>query len=205
MKFVLFFLNLFLFTVALAQDFVPGQGDKLIEMSSEYIGEDQKANMIIDFADGKSVVEYIADDPEELLKYKVEIKNGKLYQNGKLYSTDYTRYRPHTIWVMDERGDLFFTDKNQMNKFHHSSFVNGGPVYSAGEAYIEEGRIVLLNNYSGHYSPDPKRLNTALKRLEELGYHDTSKIIFGDFTILPIEKETILKYGSCNRHLAQIQ
>jgi hypothetical protein len=54
------------------------------------------------------------------------------------------------IYVLDTYQRLFVHAKYK-GKFHHSSFLQGGAVLSAGGIVVENGRIVKLTADSGHY------------------------------------------------------
>jgi hypothetical protein len=52
--------------------------------------------------------------------------------------------------VLDTSGRLYCHAK-QRGSFHHSSFLRGGAVLSAGGIVVEQGRIMKLTADSGHY------------------------------------------------------
>jgi hypothetical protein len=54
------------------------------------------------------------------------------------------------IYVLDTCQRLFVHAKYK-GKFHHSSFLQGGAVLSAGGIVVEDGRILKLTADSGHY------------------------------------------------------
>lgn len=54
------------------------------------------------------------------------------------------------IYVLDTCNRLFVHAKYK-GKFHHSSFLQGGAVLSAGGIVVEDGRIMKLTADSGHY------------------------------------------------------
>ena len=53
--------------------------------------------------------------------------------------------------------------------YHHSSMMAGAPVSAAGQMKIQDGRLLSLNNESGHYCPPASCLRTVLSRLREMG------------------------------------
>ena len=53
--------------------------------------------------------------------------------------------------------------------FNHSSFFAGGPVKSAGTIKVSGGKITELSDLSGHYTPKPAMVVTAIRKL---GTHD---------------------------------
>jgi hypothetical protein len=53
--------------------------------------------------------------------------------------------------------------------FHHSSFLGGGAVASAGELKANQGVLSLISNASGHYKPGSEHVMQALQQLEGQG------------------------------------
>ncbi len=71
------------------------------------------------------------------------------------------------------RDQLFAAQKNSSDKgkVQHSSFLRTGNVLSAGKFQVDsEGRIVDVNNQSGHYRPAAKELAVLLGHLNSAGY-----------------------------------
>jgi len=52
---------------------------------------------------------------------------------------------------------------------HHSSFLAGRPVAAAGTLFIKDGKIVSIDNASGHYRPDVKTLELVRQELAANG------------------------------------
>lgn len=63
--------------------------------------------------------------------------------------------RAKAIFVMDADGNIYASLIHRAGSFHHSSFLAGAPVAGAGEIVVDNGRLVMINNASGHYLPDP--------------------------------------------------
>lgn len=72
------------------------------------------------------------------------------------------------IYVMNAAGD-FFAAKHVQFVVHHSSFLAGGAIATAGEVGISGGKLDYISNQSGHYRPGPAYLWQAVKQLELLG------------------------------------
>ena len=72
------------------------------------------------------------------------------------------------IYVMNSAGE-FFAAKHVQFVLHHSSFLAGGAVATAGEIGISGGKLDYISNQSGHYRPGPAYLWQAVKQLELLG------------------------------------
>ncbi|HVV82711.1 MAG TPA: DUF4157 domain-containing protein [Kofleriaceae bacterium] len=93
----------------------------------------------------------------------------KLQEKLKLASLEqHPTVRGKFIYVMNAAGQ-FFAAQAQQWILHHSSFLAGGAVASAGEVGIENGRLTSISNQSGHYRPGPAYLWQAVKQLHMLG------------------------------------
>lgn len=60
------------------------------------------------------------------------------------------------------RDAVLYANQGIGGTFHHSSFLGGMPVLGAGQLIVEEGRLTMVSNSSGHYRPDPARHFNAL-------------------------------------------
>ncbi|MBC7622158.1 MAG: hypothetical protein H7232_02095 [Aeromicrobium sp.] len=99
------------------------------------------------------------------LPYIAVIQNGLLFRHNGFDKWDTGRA---VIYAMDEYGNLFIEGDNMKPKdmgFQHSSFLAGRPVLCAGSIKIEDGRLVSIDNSSGHYRPTQKNLYQALLEL----------------------------------------
>lgn len=72
------------------------------------------------------------------------------------------------IYVLDTSGRLFVHAKYR-GKFHHSSFLQGGAVLSAGGIVVEHGRIMKLTADSGHYRPNFDNFMGTVQLLKDWG------------------------------------
>ncbi|HEY7030612.1 MAG TPA: hypothetical protein VH482_04750 [Thermomicrobiales bacterium] len=70
------------------------------------------------------------------------------------------------MYVMDNTGSIFAGSQN-VGRFHHSSFMAGGPVAAAGEMSLNAGTLKYINNFSGHYLPTPDHLTQVLQELRD--------------------------------------
>jgi hypothetical protein len=68
------------------------------------------------------------------------------------------------IWVLSRLG-IFYTNKHELAKFHHSSFLAGGRIKAGGEWAIRNGRLLYITHKTGHYRSSPTELLTALRTL----------------------------------------
>lgn len=57
-----------------------------------------------------------------------------------------------SIFAMDEHNHIYTHSKSVM-QFHHSSFLGGKPVKSAGTLKVTDGAIKAITMASGHYTP----------------------------------------------------
>lgn len=105
---------------------------------------------------------------EEREAYRVEVSGGILSWAcgaGRLHSMGLK-------WIGEDDDVFIFVispdrvlhaNQGIANKFHHSSFLGGRPVLGAGQLIVNNGRLTMVSNSSGHYRPDPARhFNTLL-------------------------------------------
>ena len=119
-----------------------------------------------------SVVKYLT--PDEAQRCKLVFKKGLIYEHDgiTLFDTSNAKMllpsgaensfeKGKAIYVMNEAGEIFASNLQHRGVFHHSSLVAGNPVAAAGEIFVHKGKLVKLNNSSGHCSPD-KELNKQI-------------------------------------------
>lgn len=85
--------------------------------------------------------------------------------------------KPHTPRIIARPDPDGFSTKH--TEFRHSTFLAGEPCLFAGAMTIDEaepGRIVQMDNLSGHYQPTPKQLIDAIELMNETGTLDLTKI-----------------------------
>ena len=70
---------------------------------------------------------------------------------------------------MNAKGELWLSFESKAHYFHHSSLLAGEAIAAAGEMIIFKGRLLAINNQSGHYNPPPIVLKRVLKVLESKG------------------------------------
>ena len=133
-------------------------------MLSKYIGEETGNGWC-----APSAVKYL--DDVERLEYELAIVDGKLYtKNGKLFDTtlaDTIFSRRKSIFVMSKDGRIYSSLSHSVGKFHHSSFLAGSEVASAGELRVINGIIKEVTRKSGHYQPSKSINNQFIKQLEK--------------------------------------
>jgi hypothetical protein len=132
--------------------------------------------------------------------YRVTIKDGLLYDStGSLLST-HTRNRVNGLFVMDEAGN-FYIASGSYGYFHHSSFLAGQAVASAGEIEVHYGRVYYLSNNSGHYKIPSEGLieagQTLAKQRVDLS---STRVVFMNLNLSPDEAKTKLGVESLQTH-----
>ncbi|MFZ6876337.1 hypothetical protein ACO0LF_30130, partial [Undibacterium sp. Di27W] len=137
----------------------------LKKMLPQYIGEETGAVW-------GTKVKYLNET--ERLKYQLDIKDGKLYDStGSLFDTANAKSafggKGNAIFVMDENGAIYASKVQTVGKFHHSSFLSGEPVATAGELIVENGVLKEVTRRSGHYQPTANQLNQFLDKLRGSG------------------------------------
>jgi hypothetical protein len=105
--------------------------------------------------------------PTERKKYVIKIENGVVYEaDGKTRfhtgkkRTD-SRGKGWAIFVVS-MDNVFYSHSHKTGYFHHSSFLSGGVVQSAGEISVNHGSVVAITNKTGHYMADTAMLTRAL-------------------------------------------
>jgi hypothetical protein len=77
------------------------------------------------------------------------------------------------IFVMDEHGNIYASKYQAVGDFHHSTLANGGPVASAGEIKVTNGKVDFLTSQSGHYRPTADVMHQAV---DEFGRHNVPNV-----------------------------
>lgn len=103
----------------------------------------------------------------ERLSYRLQLwQDGLFHRAGQ----DFPHASPtneHELYAMDDMELLY--SANQPAKggtFHHSSFLSGKPVLCAGELEIRNGKLLYIDNGSGHYRPNTQQLLNCLDVLD---------------------------------------
>ena len=145
----------------------------LKSMDPEYLGEET----------GKvwgTKVKYLNE--AERQQYKLSVKDGRLFDSsGNPFDTSgassvFSGGKGSAIYVMDGNGNIFASKTQTVGKFHHSSFLAGEPVASAGEITVKDGYIKAITRRSGHYQPTEAQSNQLLTQLRTNGV-DMSGIV----------------------------
>ena len=88
----------------------------------------------------------------------------------------HSKYGGRAIFVVSPRGELF-ASSSAIDKFHHSSILNGQPVLMAGMLEADNGNLTYINEQSGHYSPEIFQFYYFLQILKSRGVINDSTLI----------------------------
>lgn len=122
--------------------------------------------------------------PAELEAHRLVVVNGLLHRtDGSIFDTAAARTHHsgdgRAMFVMDEHGNMFASNVQQVGYLHHSSFLGGRPVAGAGEIVVENGKLMLISRKSGHYQPHTEHQLQVSDILSEQGV-DITKLISED-------------------------
>jgi hypothetical protein len=105
----------------------------------------------------------------------LKFNDSLIYANGVLLNGDSIDF------ILDHRGDFYVSDS-----IKHMNFFDGAPIASAGEMTIKGGKILSINDNTGHYQIRISHFLQAIKLLNGhqvftkssiVSYTDTQKII----------------------------
>ncbi len=82
------------------------------------------------------------------------------------------------LWAMDAEGNLYVSAKSRPGTFHHSSILGGAKVICAGTIDVVDGKILHIDNASGHYQPPAEALAAAIEMLKKQGAPEPPSEIF---------------------------
>ncbi|MBF6461156.1 hypothetical protein IU433_19160, partial [Nocardia puris] len=110
--------------------------------------------------------------PEEREAARVFLgPDGRLYRavDGTPFSSPRPDAGNRTEFVMDGYGNLYADRSAVHRRMAHSSFLGGANVAAAGMIHVHAGRVLFLDNRSGHYRPEMADNVAALRWLLEQG------------------------------------
>lgn len=107
-------------------------------------------------------IKYLNESERQL--YKVAVKDGELFVNGSKLASLSTK---RVIFVMDEGGNIY-ASVQKIGEFHHSSFLSGADVVTAGEFKFIDN-ILEISPSSGHYTPTAESLTGLIEELISRG------------------------------------
>ena len=105
--------------------------------------------------------------------YEIVARDGRVFSvQGKPFHTGNLRTefagRGWAIFVMSPKGKVY-AHSHHTGKFHHSSFLSGFPVASAGEIAVDRGIVRAVTAKSGHYQPSIEMFKRMLEWLQAGG------------------------------------
>ena len=133
-----------------------------------------------------SKVSYLATEESRRpfkLTFHQRGENAFLQRGGKVFNTqDHSTAfsgRGSAIFVIAPN-KVAYAGSHMVERFHHSSFLAGSAVLSAGEIRTNsQGEIIWFSNKSGHYKPDLPQVLNALRFFQSKGV-DLRKVTFMD-------------------------
>ncbi len=103
-------------------------------------------------------------------KYRLKPGSDMVFTNGEALDGD-------NIFVMSQDGKFYAGAKSRGEvNVHHSSFLAGQAVASAGHLIVNNGTLEKINLASGHYQPTKPHLARALMVLKKWGV-DLTKVV----------------------------
>lgn len=104
--------------------------------------------------------------------YQLTFFSGRLHQNGIPFDTSKlsTAHSGNgwAIYSVSPNGQ-WFAGSHRTGAFHHSSFLAGKAILSAGEMKVEQGVPKILTAKSGHYQPGMEQFYNGVKSLKQAG------------------------------------
>ncbi len=150
----------------------PANKLKLISIGSEFVGENTgNSEAHRKYAEWKDAgeIRYLSEPERRARELVVDPESGRLVNKVTGLPFDTGDKPDGAIFVIDASGRIYASAENEMGRFHHSSFTGGEPVALAGHIVVRDGKILHLNNQSGHYRPDGEQLRQGVDLLGRAG------------------------------------
>lgn len=87
-----------------------------------------------------------------------------IYRDGRYYDKSGTLLNGEFTYLLDYKGNFLASPQG---KYFHGELAKGKPVIWAGELKLRDGKIMSLNNYSGHYTPDGNQFSEVLQIIQK--------------------------------------
>ncbi len=100
----------------------------------------------------KNKVKYDQDE-QKLSNLGVSFSNGQIMQNNKAVADG------QYMFVLSPDGKNLYLAPKKKGIFHHSSFLSGGAVKSAGMVEVKNGKVDTIYQHSGHYKPTEQQMD----------------------------------------------
>jgi len=119
-------------------------------------------------SDGVSLsVHYM--DYEQRQRYRITIANGLLYTSHgvglETHGYVHGSFGDYYLFVMAPDGTIYAGNEDDVH--HHSSFLAGWPIASAGTIKAAKGKVLALTPQSGHYAPPRDYFDQVLTELRK--------------------------------------
>ncbi|MES2677211.1 MAG: hypothetical protein V4612_02710 [Pseudomonadota bacterium] len=152
---------------------------------------------------------FIYLNSKEREAYRVQFHDGKLYQDEKELDTTIlnSKFKDRGVaaFVLSRDGNLY-VNEHMANQFNHSSFLSGDITASSGMIEIEKGKVMKIDNVSGHYKPNEVEMVRIVKAIPQecfvaADFSDINKrftYVVTDFTPEETRKKLATLKGSAN-------
>jgi hypothetical protein len=130
-----------------------------IVANTKYLTELGRKHFQVGFEDGKLTMDQHPFDTKDMKSH---------WGQQELTEAEQQNLNGIAMYVMDPEGN-FYASPQIGSRFHHSSFLAGGPVAGAGEITVKDGKLLRISNSSGHYLPDVLNMIQVLQELNARG------------------------------------
>lgn len=96
----------------------------------------------------------------------------------------------YAAFVVDRSGQLFLGE-HAAKKFHHSSFLSGEQVSSAGTIKVIKGKVERVDNMSGHYHPTENQMVNVIESIPVECFKSSNSLVAKDRAFLVINFTSI--------------
>src|SRR5689334_3634518 len=129
-------------------------------------------------------------------KYKIAIAAGILFTATGRGLTTSGGQNPmgKFIFVMDGAGTIYAGPNQEVH--HHSSFLSGRPIASAGLIGATDGKITYLDGESGHYMPPKDYFQQVITELKKQKVKIENGVVHYEFNLTSDQVEKIKKKRS---------
>jgi hypothetical protein len=104
-------------------------------------------------------------DPQGVMR---RARDGEPFDTSNA-STHWSAGGGRAIFVMDDKGNIYASNYQEVGRFHHSTLGGGQPVAAAGEIEVVNGRVQAVTSASGHYQPTPGHMGQVGAELNRHG------------------------------------
>ena len=125
-----------------------------------------------------SKVKYLNANEREAYAFGASSDGKLVYSSNKEFLDGGAEEGQKLIFVLS-LDDVFYAGIKVRGSFHHSSFLAGRPVKSAGNMTVDKGVLTALSPHSGHYRPTQKQFDCALSTLRSMGVEIDGKVKLG--------------------------